>query len=71
MVADWLSLNRKFALAVIVAGDRIPVVVQTIKGRIVDPQLLDELELTTQISIERNKIDALIQFGIIGWRIFG
>jgi len=65
MFIERSLLNGEFATARIVPHDRILFDVQVIEGGIVDPELLDELKLTTQVSVERDKIDALIEFGIV------
>ena len=65
MPVDRLFLNCEFSTAGVIAYKRIPIVIQPIEGRLVDPKLLDELELTPKVGIEHDKKQALLVLGII------
>src|SRR5260370_22920194 len=65
-IVKRLGLNGELSIISVVTGDWISVIVQAIEGGIVDPNLLDELKLAAQISIECDEKDTLIEFG--GWR---
>jgi len=51
MYIERIGLDGEFATSRIVPADWIFVSIQTVESGIVDPELLDEFELTAQIRI--------------------
>lgn len=62
MMVDRVCLNGELPTVLVVTYNWVLLIVQTIKRGIVDPELLDELELAAQVGVERDKKNTLIIF---------
>src|SRR5271155_2316885 len=58
---DRFVLDRELARPIVVAHDRVPVVIQKIEFRIISPVVLQELELPQQIGVECDEANSLIR----------
>jgi hypothetical protein len=52
---QWGRLYRHGSIAVVVADDRVLFVLQAVELRIVDPGLLNEFELASDIGVDRDE----------------